>query len=525
MTRVADDPLAAARSSWPREIAAALARRGPRREAPVRRGLDRLAEETLALEAELQLRADRLAEPARRGHRGVHQGARGVRRPVGRRRGIRGDRHAPDLSIDGRLIRYETALAELDPPFAFVDLDAMWSNSDDMLRRAGGKPIRVASKSLRCRGLLSAILDRAEGYRGLLTFTLPETLWLAAAGFSDLLVAYPTTDRSALRSLAALTSERPSDAPIVMVDSLEHLDLIEAAVGSGGAAVGSGGAAVGSGGAAVGSGGAAVGSGGAPIRVCLDFDASYWIAGGRAKLGPKRTPVHSPAAARRLAEEIAARPAFALVAMMSYEGHIAGLGDLVPGNPLKSAVIARLQRASYAELRARRAEAVASVRAVADLELVNAGGTGDLQLIADEDAVTEATAGSGFYAPALFDTYSSFRLEPAAMFVLPVCRRPAPDVVTALGGGYLASGVGGKDRMPRPYLPAGLSVDSLEGTGEVQTPLHGQAARSLRIGDRVYFRHVKAGELCERFDRLYLVAGDRIVDELPTYRGEGKTFL
>jgi D-serine deaminase-like pyridoxal phosphate-dependent protein len=403
----------------------------------------------------------------------------------------------PDLSADGRLTRYETALAELDPPFAFVDLDAMWSNSDDMLRRAGGKPIRVASKSLRCRGLLSQVLARDVGYRGLLTFTLPETLWLAAEGFSDLLVAYPTTDRSALRSLAALSAERPAEAPIVMIDSLEHLDLIEAAVGSGED----------------------------PIRLCLDFDASYWIAGGRAKLGPKRTPVHSPAAARRLAEQIGARRRFKLVAMMSYEGHIAGLGDLVPGNPLKSAVIGRLQRASYAELRARRAEAVASVRAVAELELVNAGGTGDLQLVADEDAVTEATAGSGFYAPALFDTYSSFRLEPAAMFALPVCRRPGPDVVTALGGGYLASGVGAKDRMPRPYLPPGLTVDSLEGTGEVQTPLHGEAARSLRIGDRVYFRHVKAGELCERFDRLYLVAGDRIVDELPTYRGEGQTFL
>jgi D-serine deaminase-like pyridoxal phosphate-dependent protein len=162
---------------------------------------------------------------------------------------------------------------------------------------------------------------------------------------------------------------------------------------------------------------------------------------------------------------------------------------------------------------------------VAPLELVNAGGTGDLHLIADEPAITEGTAGSGFYAPALFDTYSSFTLEPAAMFALPVSRRPSPDTVTALGGGYLASGAGGKDRMPRPYLPEGLTVDALEGTGEVQTPLHGRAARSLKVGDRVYFRHVKAGELCERFDRLYLVSGSEIVDELPTYRGEGQTFL
>jgi D-serine deaminase-like pyridoxal phosphate-dependent protein len=352
------------------------------------------------------------------------------------------------------------------------------------------------------------VFEREAGYRGLLTFTLPETLWLFEQGFRDLLVAYPTTDRTALRELAAVTAADPDDAPIVMVDSVEHLDLIEAAAGPLTPRTKRG-----------------TTPPAAPIRVCLDFDASYWLAGGRLKLGPKRTPVHSVAQARALAQEIARRESVTLVAMMSYEGHIAGLGDRVPGNPVKSAVIARLQRASYAELRDRRAEAIAAVRDVAPLELVNAGGTGNLHLIADEPAVTEGTAGSGFYAPAQFDNYSSFSLEPAAMFVLPVSRRPGPDTVTALGGGYLASGAGGADRMPVPYLPEGLKLDSLEGTGEVQTPLHGEPARRLRIGDRVYFRHVKAGELCERFDRLYLVAGSAIVDELPTYRGEGGTFL
>lgn len=404
---------------------------------------------------------------------------------------------ATSLSPTARLSRYESAFAQLDPPFAFVDLEAMWANSADMLRRAGGKSIRVASKSLRCRGLLSSVLERDPGYRGLLTFTLPETLWLATEGFANLLVAYPTTDRAALRALAQLTAGDPDGAPIVMVDCLEHLDLIEAAVAAGAP----------------------------PIRVCLDFDASYWLAGGRVKLGPKRTPVHTVEQARALAEEIGRRAGVRLVALMSYEGHIAGLGDRVPGNPLKSAAIARLQRASYAELRDRRAAAIEAVRSVSELELVNAGGTGDLHLIAGEPAITEGTAGSGFYAPALFDTYSAFKLQPAAMFALPVSRRPAPETVTALGGGYLASGAGGKDRMPVPYLPGGLSVDALEGTGEVQTPLHGAPARSLRIGDRVYFRHVKAGELCERFDRLYLVSGSEIVDELQTYRGEGKAFL
>ncbi len=226
-----------------------------------------------------------------------------------------------------------------------------------------------------------------------------------------------------------------------------------------------------------------------------------------------------------MAEEIARRRGFRLVGLMCYEGHIAGFGDVAPGNPLKTFAVRRMQRASYEELRARRARAVTEVSALADLQFVNAGGTGDLERVATEPAITEATAGSGFYAPTLFDNYSAFRLEPAAIFAQPVSRRPGRGIVTALGGGYLASGPGGKDRMPRPYLPEGLKLDPMEGTGEVQTPLVGKAADRLHVGDRVYFRHAKAGELCEHFDRLYLVRGKRIVDELPTYRGEGKTFL
>ena len=94
-----------------------------------------------------------------------------------------------------------------------------------------------------------------------------------------------------------------------------------------------------------------------------------------------------------------------------------------------------------------------------------------------------------------------------------------------LGGGYLASGPGRAEPRPLPHLPAGLRLDRFEGAGEVQTPLLGDAARGLAVGDRVYFRHAKAGELCERFDSLHLVSGDRVVDEVPTYRGEGRTFL
>ncbi|MGB8391947.1 amino acid deaminase/aldolase [Mycobacterium sp.] len=403
-------------------------------------------------------------------------------------------RPSQGLDAQARLRRYQEAFAGHDAPFAFVDLDALWANAEQMLARAGHKPIRVASKSLRCRLLQREILDASERFDGLMTFTLPETLWLARLGFANLLLAYPPTDRAALRELGEMTAEDPDGAPIVMVDSVEHLDLIQNATGK-------------------------------PVRLCLDLDAGYWRAGGRVKIGPKRSPLHTPEQARALAEEIARRPALELVALMSYEGHIAGFGDKVAGKHIQNAVVGWAQRRSIAELRERRARAVELVREVADLNIVNAGGTGDLHLVAQEPAITEATAGSGFYAPTLFDSYSTFTLQPAAMFALPVSRRPDANTVTALGGGYLASGVGAKDRMPTPYLPTGLTLDPMEGAGEVQTPLHGAAARTLNLGDKVYFRHAKAGELCERFDHLHLVRGARIVDTVPTYRGEGRAFL
>ncbi|QLL05104.1 amino acid deaminase/aldolase [Mycobacterium vicinigordonae] len=405
------------------------------------------------------------------------------------------DRDSPvPLDLQGRLQRYEQAFAELDAPFAFVDLDAMWHNAGQMLSRAGDKPIRVASKSLRCRHLHREILDSEQRFDGLMTFTLEETLWLAGHGFDNLLLAYPSTDRAGLRRLGELTAADPDGAPILMVDSIEHLDLIQSATDR-------------------------------PFRLGLDFDAGYWLAGGRLRIGPKRSPVHSPEQARALAEAIGRRPGLKLVALMCYEGHVAGLGDQVAGKLAQNAIVGWLQRRSMAELRDRRARAVELVREVADLEVVNAGGTGDLQLVAQEPAMTEATAGSGFFAPTLFDSYSTFTLQPAAMFALPICRRPDQNTVTALGGGYLASGVGARDRMPTPYLPAGLKLNPMEGAGEVQTPLTGAAARQLKVGDRVYFRHTKAGELCERFARLHLVRGAQIVDTVPTYRGEGQTFL
>lgn len=391
--------------------------------------------------------------------------------------------------------RYDRATAAYDAPLALVDLDAFDANAADLVRRAGGKPIRVASKSVRCRTLLERVLAK-DGFAGIMSFTLAESLWLARSGFEDVLLAYPSADRAGYAELAA--DPKLAATVTVMVDDPAQLRLIDAAREGGQE----------------------------EIRVCLELDTSLRMLGGRVRIGALRSPLRSPAQLAELARAVTRTPGFRLVGLMAYEGHIAGVGDKVAGSPLRSRAVRLMQATARRELVVRRAEVVRAVRAVApDLEFVNGGGTGSVQHTAAESAVTEIAAGSGLYVPRLFDNYTSFSGRPAALFAMPVVRRPGAGVVTVLGGGYPASGAAGRDRLPVPYLPEGLSYDPQEGPGEVQTPLRGAVADDLLIGDKVWFRHAKAGELCERFPRLHLVSGEEITATVPTYRGEGHTFL
>ncbi|MCK7628136.1 amino acid deaminase/aldolase [Streptomyces sp. RS10V-4] len=390
----------------------------------------------------------------------------------------------------------DRATAHLDAPLAVVDLAAFDANADDLVRRAKGKPIRVASKSVRCRALLERVLAR-DGFAGIMSFTLAESLWLARSGFADVLLAYPSADRAGFAELAG--DPGLAAAVTVVVDDPAQLDLIDAARPAGPGR-------------------------GEEIRICLELDTSFRA--GRVRIGARRSPLRDPEALAALARTVVRRRGFRLVGLMAYEGHVAGVGDEVAGRPVRSRAVRMMQAAARKELAHRRWEAVRAVRAVAPrLAFVNGGGTGSVQHTAAEAAVTEIAAGSGLYVPRLFDNFRSFRGRPAALFAQPVVRRPGPGVVTVLGGGYPASGVAGPDRLPEPYLPAGLRYDPQEGPGEVQTPLLGAAADGLGIGDKVWFRHAKAGELCERFARLHLVEGNRVVATVPTYRGEGRTFL
>jgi D-serine deaminase-like pyridoxal phosphate-dependent protein len=387
---------------------------------------------------------------------------------------------------------YDLATKDFDPPLAVVDLEAFDANADDLVRRAGGRPIRVVSKSVRCRFLLERVLQR-PGFSGLMCYSLREALWLFGLGTSqDIVVAYPTVDRAALRELAA--DEHARQAVTIMVDSVEHLDLVRTAVGAGHP----------------------------EIRVCLELDASWRPLPGL-HVGTRRSPVFTPRQAAQLARQVQVRSGFRLVGVMAYEGQIAGLPN-VQGRRTRSALVRWMQRRSAAEIARRRAAVVRAVRPIADLEFVNGGGTGSIETTGADPSVTEIAAGSGLMGPTLFDGYSRFHPRPATLFALPVVHRPGKGVATLYAGGYIASGPASTSRLPRPYLPDGLALLGMEGAGEVQTPVTGAAANSLRVGDRVWLRHAKAGELAERFDEYHLLAGDRVQRTVATYRGEGRNF-
>lgn len=391
--------------------------------------------------------------------------------------------------------RLDAATAELDAPLAVVDLDAFDANAADLETRAGGTPLRVASKSVRVRALLERVLSR-PGWSGVLAYALREALWLHAAGVSDdIVVGYPTVDRGAIAALAA--DETAAAAITLMVDDVAQLDVVDAVCAP---------------------------RDRPPLRVCLELDASWRPAHGAIHVGTRRSPVHAPDALAALARAVVRRPGFILDGVMAYEGQVAGLGDRPPRAVVRAAAIRAMQRRSVAELAERRAAAVAAVEAIAPLRFVNGGGTGSVHLTAAEPAVSEVAAGSGLFGPTLFDAYAAWRPRPAALFALPVVRRPTRRIATLFSGGYIASGPAGADRVPSVHLPAGLRLLGTEGAGEVQTPVRGRAAASLRIGDRVWLRHAKAGELCERFDELHPLTGAVRGDPLPTYRGEGRNF-
>jgi D-serine deaminase-like pyridoxal phosphate-dependent protein len=399
------------------------------------------------------------------------------------------------VSTEGRARyeRYRRVVAGETMPCAIVDLDALEANTRALVKPlvGSGKTMRVATKSVRCPDLVTRVREAAGAVaRGLMTYTAPETAFWAHRGEKDLLLAYPVSRDGDAAHVADANAAGASAA--VVADSREHLELL----------------------------GTAARAKRTTIPVVLEVDVSWRPLGAvGVHVGVRRSPLREPAEIVALARAAAATEGLRFHGVMAYEAQIAGVADA-------GAAVRAMKAASTRDVVRTRAR-IAQALAEAGLKptVFNGGGTGTAAACASEAALTEVTIGSGFVDSHLFDHYRGLELRPAAYFVLAVVRRPAARIVTCHGGGYVASGAAGRDRLPVPALPDGIKLLGLEGAGEVQTPLELPPGTDLALGDPVFFRHAKAGELAEHFAEYILVRGDRVVGRAPTYRGLGKCFL
>lgn len=389
---------------------------------------------------------------------------------------------------------YNKLFKGLRLPLAWVDLDLFDKNVRDIAVRAGNKTIRIASKSLRSVALMQRILAADSRFRGIMSFTVEESLFLLEQGFDDILLGYPCVNEEQLTQLVAATASGKRIIP--MVDCREHLVQLNSIASSMDVVQ----------------------------PVCIDIDMSMALPG--LHFGVMRSPITNVDAFKKLVDTFPGFPHLRLEGVMGYEAQIAGLGEKDPSLGIKSNVIPLLKKLSIRELSVRRKACVEYARSRGHLlPLVNGGGTGSVESTREEDWVTEITVGSGFYSPVLFDHYAGFHHLPAAGYALEIIRIPRRGVYTCLGGGYIASGAVGVNKQPVPYLPEGAVLTENEGAGEVQTPVSYTGMEKLSIGDTILMRHSKAGELCERFNALHLVHDGKILETVPTYRGMGQCFL
>jgi D-serine deaminase-like pyridoxal phosphate-dependent protein len=382
---------------------------------------------------------------------------------------------------------------EISLPALLLDIQAFDENCIQITEKANGKKIRIATKSIRSVPVLQRILQSHSAFKGLMCFSPSEAIFLAEKGFDDILLGYPCWDREALIKIAK--ANRMGKEITLMVDALEHIDHLERIAKDVDG----------------------------KFFLCIDIDMSSRF--GNFHFGVKRSPLKNEEEVLKLASKISHSSRLQLLGVMGYEAQIAGVGDKLPTQRLKSKIVTYLKRKSIAEVELRRKKIVEALRKEGfSLSLVNGGGTGSLHSTTKEDIVTEVTVGSGFYSPLLFDNYQNFRYKPALFFALPIVRKPEPTIYTCLGGGYIASGATGKDKMPQPVYPPNGKLIPLEGAGEVQTPVYFENAK-LEIGDAIIFRAAKAGEICERFNEMVLIEDGKMIDRYATYRGEGGCFL
>lgn len=383
---------------------------------------------------------------------------------------------------------YLKATADFKAPYLVLDLDRLDQNIQDILKIAKGHKIRVASKSVRSQFVLNYLKEKLkENYQGIMCFRLDEGMKLCENGFKDLLMGYPIVDKKLLEEFIQTSY---TDEITLMVDLAFHLDLLEE-IGE---------------------------KYQKTFRICLDMDMSVDFPG--LHFGVWRSSLRDKKSLEKILLKLKEKKWLKLVGLMGYEAQVAGVTDNLLLNTAKNTLIRLLKKQSLKIIAKRREEMVRLVKSFGhELEFVNGGGTGSLKSTIEEKVVTEVTVGSGFYSPALFDYYQDFHFKPALFYALDVTRNPKDNIYTCAGGGHTASGAIEKIKAPSPYLPEGMSLLSLEGAGEVQTPIHYQGPEKL-LGSRVFFRHAKAGEVCEYFSHIICLKEKAFYQKVPTYRGD-----
>lgn len=393
---------------------------------------------------------------------------------------------------------WDLVLKNKSLPLAIVDLDAIQKNIDHIDREMEGKQasVRLATKSVRVPKLIRYILDHSKTIKSLMCFSAKEAYFLSEQGFDDLLVAYPAVSSDDLECLKKIHLKQKKIS--LVVDSIEHLEIISSAMGSLDV----------------------------PFSCLLEVDMSLRMLGGSVHLGVRRSPVRSKEDALKVFEHSKKYKNLKLIGLMGYEAQVAGVGDCNPFKKFMNPIVYLMRKLSMSKIKKLRHDIFTHLEENGfHIECFNGGGSGSLNLTVREKELTEVTVGSGIICSHLFDYYSNIKFEPAVYFALQVVRSSDPGMVTCQGGGYIASGEPGWDRVPLPVYPKGLSLVSMEGAGEVQTPVKLSHQAKLKVGDFVVFRHAKSGELAERFNEYLVVSRSEVVDRFQTYRGMGECYF
>ncbi|MAZ47021.1 MAG: amino acid aldolase [Halobacteriovoraceae bacterium] len=380
------------------------------------------------------------------------------------------------------------------PPYSFLFLDELDKNIDLSLKRAGDKQIRVATKSVRSKDVLKYLAQKlGNRFNGFMCFHLDEVLWLSEHFKTSFLMGYPQKPNEVQARKLAQRVQAGHEI-IFMVDSteqLEHLNRIGEMFS-------------------------------VKFEYCLDLDMSLKLPG--LNFGVFRSPLDNQNKVDQLVSKLKDYEHVSCVGLMGYEAQIAGVRDKLYDNFLLDFVVGLLKSFSVKKVYQLRAYATKKASELFKLKFVNGGGTGSLEVTAKDHSVTEITVGSGYFAPALFDGYDK-RFHPALGYAMAVQRRPSESMFTVHGGGYVASGAVGRDKAPVIISPKGASLIKNEMAGEVQTPVEYKGLQKIELGDPVFFRHSKAGELLERFKDILVVREGKIQETWKSYRGEEKCFL